>query len=1096
MGRTDAQHPPLSGNGVDDHGVVGDPIAPDAGDPLSLLRELPQTIVRYDRSGRITFVNERFLRRTERAVEEVLGCEPFGWAEGDPVADSEEYRRMLAETLATGEPRTMTRNRPEHDGSVSTFEVSFRPERGATGDVVGAWAVARDDTDLALARLEVAAREREFRTLAENLPDVVLRYDDDCRTVYVNRGVRGGPAPANRLGRRPTEYGDIDPAEAAAYEAVLRSVLATGEQATVERRIDAIDGDIRMHSVLVSAERDGDGRIVGAVAIGRDVTDLARAHEERAENEHRFRTLADNLPEVLVRYDRDGRAVYANRQFELQIGGPPLVGSMPEDQPSRSVPSNLYRDTLREVLRTGRQGRAELSTVGPDGDQRFQSVRIAPEFGADATVSGAIVIGHDVTDLVHARQEAAAREREFRTLAEHLPDVVRRYDLDLRATYANHTPQYARMPTPDEVVGYTPRESAPPGAPHIDEYEQLLRDVIETGTPTSMTMSFTDLDAEVRTFHIVMHAEREPDGRVVGAITIAREISHLLRAEREIAESERKFRSLAENAVDHIARWDTQARRTYVNPAMARHLGGGTELLGRVAGDAPRSFGGMHDAILGVIADRTPRTVEQRATGPDGTDSVWEVRLVPEFDADGELTSVLGIGRDVTEVVHQRDALEHAARTDALTGVASRVELYERVPAMLDRPPGPNGVAMLLIDLDGFKLINDQYGHRLGDRILRAAAERFRTCIGPDDILVRIGGDEFVVVLDRPDCVTDASLTAHSLRMQLAELSQAEGNLPLLDASVGIALSPHHGTDVDALLAHADLALYEAKRAGRGRAEFYRPELRSAMERRSSIEQALRDCLPDADMSLHLQPVCRLGAEPSVWGAEALLRWTHPQLGPVPPDEFIRIAEQTGQIVPIGRWVLRRAAEMAVHLNAGRDVPLRMSVNVSTRQFTHDDIGDAVRSAMDATGCDPRWIVVELTESLLLEDLPLVRRSLDALRAMGVALAIDDFGTGYSALHYLTRLSVDHMKIDKSFVRDADVDHQQQEIVRALMAMAHALGIEVVAEGIETPGQAALLERLGCGLGQGYLLARPMPLTDFERWLADAPTTLRTALPA
>ena len=463
MGETDAQHEPPGGKGADDHGGVAGPIAPDPGDPVSLLRGLPQTIVRYDRSGRITFVNERFLRRSGRAIEDVLGSDSFGWAGGEPVPDHDEYRRMLSEALATGEPRAMTRNRLEDDGSVSTFKVSFQPERDTTGEVVGAWAVARDDTDLALAREEVAAREREFRTLAENLPDVVLRYDTECRTVYVNRGVRGGPAPANRLGRRPTEYGDIDAGEAAAYEAVLRSVLATGEQATVERRIDAIDGDIRTHSVLVSPERDGEGRIVGAVAIGRDVTELARAHEERAENEHRFRTLADNLPEVLVRYDRDGRAVYANRQFGLQVGGPTLVGSLPEDQPSRSRPFGLYRETLREVLRTGRQGCVELSTVGPDGSQRFQSVRIAPEFGADASVTGAIAIGHDVTDLVHVRDEAAAREREFRTLAEHLPDIVRRYDLDLRATYANHTTQYARMPTPDHVVGYTPASRRPQG---------------------------------------------------------------------------------------------------------------------------------------------------------------------------------------------------------------------------------------------------------------------------------------------------------------------------------------------------------------------------------------------------------------------------------------------------------------------------------------------------------------------------------------------------------------------------------------------------------------------------------------------------------
>jgi EAL domain-containing protein (putative c-di-GMP-specific phosphodiesterase class I) len=194
--------------------------------------------------------------------------------------------------------------------------------------------------------------------------------------------------------------------------------------------------------------------------------------------------------------------------------------------------------------------------------------------------------------------------------------------------------------------------------------------------------------------------------------------------------------------------------------------------------------------------------------------------------------------------------------------------------------------------------------------------------------------------------------------------------------------------------------------------------------------------------------------------------------------------------------VLRRAAELAVELNTGRPRPLRVSVNVSTRQFALDDVAEATRSVLETTGCDPRWLILEITENLLLDELPRVDRTLDSLRSLGVSIAIDDFGTGYSSLHYLTRLRVDHMKVDKSFVRDADVDHQQQEIVRALVAMAQALGIGVVAEGIETPGQACLLEQLGCRLGQGYLLARPMPIEQFTSWLTDAHATLRATLPA
>ncbi len=811
---------------------------------------LPSSLVRYDRSGHITYVNPEFERRTGHCAADVLGCRPFEWAsEQDLVPDVEEYRRLLDEVLATGEHRHLDRIRSMPDGNVEVFQIHFRAER------------------------------------------------DDC------------------------------------------------------------------------------GDIVGAFALARNITAIARLREELDAREHEFRSLTESIPDVLIRYDAAGTVTYANRQYDLQIGGPGITGLSLDESTPPTGGGFGYRACVRGVLATGLPGSVQMTIPDERDEMRVHSVLVQPEFDASDRVVGAVAIGHDVTDLVRAQQAMAVREREFRTLAENLPDLLVRYDTDARVTFLNRTLDAPGSPRVEDVIGTTPTGSPGPRIPGLDEYERCLREVIATGDPASIEMRFTQLDGQENVHSVLFHAERADDGTIVGAIAI---------------------------------------------------------------------------------------------------------------------------GRDITEVVRHREALERAARTDSLTGVASRQVLYEEIPSILAaRLADGARAALLLIDLDGFKHINDQYGHRLGDRILRAVAGQLTACIGPDDLLVRLGGDEFVVALPLIDAPTDASLVAHRTRMALAELDPGDSvRLPRIDASVGIALFPDDGDDVDQLLAHADLALYEAKRGGRGRVETFRSELRTAMERRSAIEDALRRCVPDIEMDLYLQPICGIRADPCVWGAEALLRWHHPGLGPITPDEFIPIAEQTGQIVPLGRWVLRRAAHMAVALNRDRAQPLRISVNVSTRQFTLDDIGDVIHDALRVTGCDPRWLILELTESLLLEDEPLVHAAIDALRQSGVAIAIDDFGTGYSALHYLSRLRVDHMKVDKMFVHNADVDHQQQEIVRALVALAQALEIGVVAEGIETTGQAALLRELGCELGQGYLLARPMPFDAFERWLASAATTLRDALPA
>lgn len=681
----------------------------------------------------------------------------------------------------------------------------------------------------------------------------------------------------------------------------------------------------------------------------------------------------------------------------------------------------------------------------------------------------------------HDLMNANDLDDPYRAMARAIPEGLVRYDRNGRAVFVNDDLLRRKGQTLAEAVGKLPFEDDARYFDSVDEYRRCLQEVLATGEQRSMDLVCRPPGAAMTVHRVEFRPEVDEHGTVVGAFAIGRNVTDLVHARQAAVERERLFRTLAENASDHIGRWAADGTRLYANPSL---LG---VLEGEQASEPGSMFEPLADGIRQCVEAASAGTVHYPVAEPDGDVRYHEVRLVPEFDDDGRVESVLAIGRDVTEVTLHRLALEHVAHTDSLTGIPSRARLNGRLPVTLAEC-GARGstVALLLIDLDGFKSVNDQHGHQVGDELLRSVGQTLLSCVGPGDTLARLGGDEFAIVLADIDGPIDASLFAHEVRSRLRASSTYVDRVALsTDASIGIAVFPHDASDVDALLTHADLALLDAKRSGRGRVSFFRPELRAALDRRAAVERALLACDLDVEMSLAVQPICSIGADRRVWGVEVLLRWLSPDLGEVAPDEFIPISERCGHIVALGRWVLRRAAELAVRINGVRAEPIRVAVNVSTRQFMLDDLAATVRDEACAAGCDPRWLVLELTESVLVEDVELVQRVLAQLRELGVGISIDDFGTGYSALHYLTRLRVDHLKIDKSFVRDVDADRSQLEIVKALIAMSGALGIEVVAEGIESVAEATVLQQLGCRLGQGFLLAAPLRGERLDTWLAD-----------
>jgi predicted signal transduction protein with EAL and GGDEF domain/FixJ family two-component response regulator len=467
----------------------------------------------------------------------------------------------------------------------------------------------------------------------------------------------------------------------------------------------------------------------------------------------------------------------------------------------------------------------------------------------------------------------------------------------------------------------------------------------------------------------------------------------------------------------------------------------------------------------------------------------FEARLV----ATGP-NEVLGLVRDISERKRSEEQIRRLAYCDSLTGIPNRQAFLEMLERELQRSRiGNKKFAVLFMDLDAFKRINDTLGHNVGDQLLKQVSERLRETIRPSDLmsrgdllpradagrseatnLARLGGDEFTILIPDLERVEHALNVAHRVKDAMRRPFLIEGNEIFVTASIGISLFPEDGDDCTSLLKYADTAMYHAKNCGKNNAKLYSSSLTMQIMSHVKLEVGLRKALQNDELYLLYQPQLDVRSSEIV-GVEALVRWRHAERGIVSPNEFIPLAEETGLIVPIGEWVLRTACSQARHWQKMARRPVRMAVNLSAKQFKDENLSQIVLSALHDTGLDPRLLELELTEGTLMDDAKATLATLEQLRGIGVYLSIDDFGTGYSSMNYLKRFDVRALKIDRSFICGLPQDSENAAITRAIIAMAHGLKMVVVAEGVETGEQLLLLEEYGCDLVQGFYLGRPAP---------------------
>jgi diguanylate cyclase (GGDEF)-like protein/PAS domain S-box-containing protein len=686
------------------------------------------------------------------------------------------------------------------------------------------------------------------------------------------------------------------------------------------------------------------------------------------------------------------------------------------------------------------------------------------------------------------RAEEAVRESEerLRLVLEQTPAILWTLDRDLRITLAIGAGLAELGLTSDEMLGN-----------HLFDY-------LRTSDPAVAAVSahLRALAGETvtygggwrgRWYQVRVDPLRDRAGAVVGVIGLGHDVTERRRAEEALRESEIRFRTVVEALGEGLLITDADDRILYANPRVEEIFGyRPEELVGRIGYEVllPADEIEVFRERIGRRLDGSSERYELRVRRKDGSLAWTEIHATPYRGPDGTVVGTVGAIAEITERKRVEEQLAHGALHDSLTGLPNRALFINRLEHALERlrRGRRKAFAVLFLDLDRFKLINDSLGHATGDDLLRHVGTRLEEALRPDDTVSRFGGDEFTILLDDVNDAVDASHVADRVLEVLARPFRLGARQVYTSASIGIALCASGDADPQELLRNADAALHRAKGHGKARYEVFDREMHAAAMLRLQMETDLRLALGRGEFRLMYQPVISLHTGRLV-GFEALARWEHPLRGTIAPDDFIPVAEETGLIVPLGRWVVREAcralAEARPRAPGGR--PLTLGVNVSARQFLQPDFVQEVEAALNEHGIPPESLIVEMTESVLVDTSEAVSATLERLKDQGVVVYVDDFGTGYSSLGYLHRFPVDGLKIDRSFVHGMEHDARKAGFVRAIVALGRNLSLRVVAEGVDDPAQLALLREMGCHHAQGYLFAKPLCPEAMERFMAEDP---------
>lgn len=841
------------------------------------------------------------------------------------------------------------------------------------------------------------------------------------------------------------------------------------------------------------------GQTVGISIFGKDITEPKIAEKQLRETERKYRDIFDGSIEGVFETTLGGQALAANRAFASMLGydsADEVVSTIRDTAAQLWVDRVAHAQFKKELAEHGVIRGFECQFKCKAGAAIWVSLNCRIVGDGDG---GAVFTQGFIQDIAHRRQaEMLLRDSEerYRSTFEQAAVGIVHTALDGQFLRCNARFAETLGYSAEEVPGLSFQKITAPSAlaPSVGVLQKLLSGEIASA---GWEKQYIRKNGSLIWARVTVSIQRDGEGRALHFIAMIEDINSLKEAEQLLEaaakatqRSEACYRSAFQNSFDAVTinRLD-DGSYLEVNKAFLDITGyARDEVIGRSSTELGVWTDPSDRVKLREILGKESicRNLETRFRKKDG-EVIWAVMSSSLIDIDG-IPCVFSITRNISDAKVAEETIRNLAFYDPLTNLPNRRLLMDRLGmTMAGGVRHSRRRALLFLDLDNFKALNDTLGHQVGDLLLQGVARRMTSCVREAGMVARLGGDEFVVTLENlseipEEAAAQAKVVAERVLATIARPHLLDGRDWRCTASIGIAmLGGEQRESTDAVLQHADIAMYEAKMAGRNTIQFFAPALQAAVNARAEMETELRRAINEHEFVLFYQPQLD---NRCVAGAEALIRWKHPKRGILSPAEFIPLAEETGLIVPIGGWVLEAAcAQLTAWSAEERTSEITLAVNISARQLSQAGFVDEVLTALDKSGANPKRLKLEITESILLHNSEDVVAKMTALKTHGVRFALDDFGTGYSSLSYLKRLPLDQLKIDQSFIRDLFVDTHSSVIAQTIISLSQAMGLSVIAEGVETEEQREFLEQMECHSFQGYLFSPPVTLDKFERML-------------